>query len=365
MLDPQGEDIKKLPISRQSSISEKSTIAAVPVISSYVLQGLPAFIRDQIGEIALDRANLAAGFDVELIESRNCFISQRSVLEFVEVVARAAGEPGFGLVIAPFMNVGGFGTFGGYVFGARTLGQALKRGADALRYHSNYDKLSISATGNEVRYTYRFALAGSRGYGVVASATAGLLLSVFRAYLPDSWHPLRVELDIPAPRQASIYEDIFQCPVIFGAPAVTIIVDRHRMTTPPKHSPQPLLTIEDIARDRAGGAPRGFLEVTIEQIRAQVFAGSASIDNTARSMDTSIRTFQRELHRAGTDFRKLTSMVRIQRATELLRESDVSIISISEDLGYSTPGGFTRAFQKATGYGPREFRLRELMARSS
>ncbi len=332
-------------------------MAAVPVISSYVLQGLPTFVREHIGETALDSANRAAGFDAELIESRNCFVSQWSLLEFVEVLARAAGEPGLGLVIAPFMNVGGYGTFGGYVFGAGTLGQALKRSVDALRYHSNYDKLSIAAGRDEIRYTYQFALAGSRGYGVVASAAVGVLLSIFRAYLPNSWRPLRVELDIPAPRQASLYEDAFECPVIFDAPAVTIVIERRRMAATPQRFPQSLLTIEDVARDRAYGAPRGFLEVAIEQIRAQVFTGSVSIDAAARSMDTSIRTLQRELHRAGTDFRSLTSLVRVQRATELLRESDVSIISIAEDLGYSSPGGFTRAFRKATGYGPREFRL--------
>lgn len=337
----------------------------VPVISSYVLQGLPGFVRGQIGGAALDRANRAAGFDAELIENRNCFISQWSVLEFVEVLARAAGEPRFGLVIAPFMNVGGYGTFGGYVFGAGTLGQALKRSVDALRYHSNYDTLSCAAVRDEVRYTYQFALAGSRGYGIVASAAAGVLLSIMRAYLPDSWRPLRVELDIPKPRQAPIYEDVFECPVIFNAPAVTIVVERRRMAAAPRRFPQPLLTIEDVARDRAYGAPRGFLEVAIEQIRAQVFTGSVSIDHTARSMDISIRTLQREFNRAGTDFRSLTSIVRIQRATELLRESDVSIISIAADLGYSWPGAFTRAFRKATGYGPREFRLQELNMRSS
>ncbi|MCY1249101.1 Helix-turn-helix domain protein [compost metagenome] len=76
-------------------------------------------------------------------------------------------------------------------------------------------------------------------------------------------------------------------------------------------------------------------------------------------MDTSVRTLQRELRLAGADFRGLTSAVRMQRATEMLRDGTVSITNISEDLGYSSPAGFSRAFRKATGFGPREFRVKE------
>jgi len=320
------------------------------------LQGVPAFVRDEVGESALHRANGAAGFDAELIEQSNCFIAQRSVVDFVNAIARATGEQDLGLLLAPAMNVAAYGNFGRYVFGADTLGQAIKRSIAALRYHSTGDRLTVSSFGDEVRYSYSFALAGSQGYDVVASAAAGELLSLFRAYLPDNWRPLRIELDIGEPPRTSRFEDVFQCPVIFNAPAVTIVVERHRMLAESKLSSRPIVTIEDVARERAGGAPGGLLDVAFEQIRTRLTGGSVSIDEIARAMDTSVRTLQRELHRAGTDFRSLTSMVRVQRATELLQDRSVSITHISGDLGYSSPAGFSRAFRKATGFGPREFR---------
>ncbi|MCA1494993.1 AraC family transcriptional regulator ligand-binding domain-containing protein [Ensifer sp. NBAIM29] len=333
-------------------------MVAVPVISSHVLQGLPAFIRDEIGESALQRANRAAGFDVELLDERHCFIPQRSVIGFVEATARAAGEPNLGLLIAPTMNLGGYGSFGRYVFGADTLGQAVERSIAALRYHSTGDRLSVTTFADEVRYGYAFALAGSNGYGTVAIAAAGVLLSLFRAYLPDSWRPLRIELDIRTPRQISRFEDVFQCPVLFNAPAVAVVVERRCMMAVSKRPSRSIVTIEDVARDRVGGAPRSLLDVAVEQIRTHVLTGGVSIDDIARSMDTSVRTLQRELHHAGTDFRSLTSAVRVQRATELLQDGSVSITNISEDLGYSSSSGFARAFRKVTGFGPREFRTK-------
>lgn len=335
-------------------------MATVPVISSHVLQGLPAFVRDEIGESALQRANRAAGFDVEMIEGRNCFIPQQAMLDFADAVGKAAGEPNLGLLLAPGMNAAGYGSFGRYVFGADTLGHAIRRSIVALRYHSTFDKLSITTTDDEARYSYTSPLVGSNGYSTVASATAGELLSVFRAYLPSRWRPRRIELDIATPAQAFLFEDAFQCPVIFNAPAVAIVFERRHLRTTAGRASRSVMTIEDVARDRPDGAPRSLLAITIEQIRTQALTGSVSIEDIARSMDTSVRTLQRELQRAGTDFRSLTTMVRIQRATELLRDAGGSITGISAELGYSSPAGFARAFRKATGLGPREFRANKL-----
>ncbi|WP_429813710.1 AraC family transcriptional regulator ligand-binding domain-containing protein [Ensifer sp. B1-9] len=333
-------------------------IVAVPVISSHVLHGLPAFVRDEIGEKALARANRAAGFDAELIEGRNFFIPHHAVVSFVDAIVKAAGEPNLGLLLAPTMSVATYGSFGRYIFEAETLDKAIKRSIAALHYHSTQDRLFVSTCGDEVRYSYGFALAGAPSYAAVAAAAAGELLSVFKAFLPSNWRPVRVELDIPKPSGTSVFEDVFQCPVIFNAPTVTVVAERHRLMTATKRTFSSIVTIADVARDRAGGAPQSILDVTFEQIRAHLLAGNIMIDEIARSMATSVRTLQRELNATNTDFRSLTNAVRAQRAIELLEYSRLSITSISEDLGYSSPAGFTRAFRKATGWGPREFRAK-------
>jgi AraC-like DNA-binding protein len=328
------------------------------VISSHVLHGLPEFVRHEFGEKALRLANRAAGFDTELIESRNFYISQRSVVRFVDAVARAHGDSHFGLLLVPAMNVSTYGSFGRYITEADTLGEAIARSIATLHYHSTYDDLSVSTDGDKVRFSYAMAAAGSPGYDSVACAAAAELLSIFRMYLPDNWRPLRIELDIPTPRHAWRFEDVFQCPVVFDAPAVTVVAERHRLASRSKRLSRPTVTSADVARDWPGGAPRSTLDIAAAQIRVQLLAGDVSIDNVAQSMDTSVRTLQRELRYSGADFRGLTTAVRIQRAIEILQDGSLSITSISEDLGYSSPAGFSRAFHKAIGVGPRAFRTK-------
>ena len=125
---------------------------------------------------------------------------------------------------------------------------------------------------------------------------------------------------------------------------VELFVRHHRKVSLTPATKAALPTLQDGFAALADG---------VEQIRAQVLTGSVSIDRAAQSMDTSVRTLQRELNRAGTDFRSLASAARIQRATELLRHTKGSITRVSAELGYSSPANFARAFRKATGRGPR------------
>ncbi|HEY5797377.1 MAG TPA: AraC family transcriptional regulator ligand-binding domain-containing protein [Bosea sp. (in: a-proteobacteria)] len=331
-------------------------MAEIPVISSHILHGLPTFVRHEIGEKALLRANRAAGFDIELTEGRNCFIPHTAVIGLVNAAARAAGEPNLGLLLVPNMNVANYGSFGRYLLSADTLGHSIERAISALHYHSTYDRMSVAIVGDEARFSYIFALAGHAGYDMIAGAAAGVLLSIFRAYLPSDWRPLRIELDIDRPRQTGLFEDLFQCPVIFNAPAMTVVVERHHLSAASRSATSSIVTIEDVARDRPGGAPRGLLDVVMAQVRAQVLTGNVSIDRAARPMGSSVRTLQRELNRAGTDFRSLANAARVQRAIELLRHTNGSITHVSAEMGYSSPANFARAFQKVTGHTPREFR---------
>jgi AraC-like DNA-binding protein len=138
---------------------------------------------------------------------------------------------------------------------------------------------------------------------------------------------------------------------------MTVVFDRYylgsRRSGP---AAAPIITIADVARDRRGGAPQDKLGVIAEQIRLQVQGGMVSIDSTARAMNTSIRTLQRELNSKGVDFRSLANAARAERAGELLRFTDVSVAGIAGEMGYSTPANFARAFRKATGLSPGEFR---------
>jgi AraC-like DNA-binding protein len=331
-----------------------------PDISNLTLHGLPQLIRNELGERELARAVRAAGVDLEAIEGESGFIPHAAALKLIETAARAAGEPNFGLLMSPQMDVANYGTYGAYIHGAETLRSAIGRAREALPYHSSGDTMDLVVSGDEARFSYGFALAGHAGYGHVANVAAGALSSICRHFLSDTWRPLRIELDIPRPRNVAPFEDMFDCPVVFDAAAMTVVFDRGSLEVgAPARATTPIMTIADVARDRRGAAPRDLLGVILEQVRLQVMGGSVSIESAARAIGKSIRTLQRELHREGTDFRSLANAARARRADELIRQTDVSITRIATELGYSTPANFSRAFRNATGVNPSALRASE------
>jgi AraC-like DNA-binding protein len=219
--------------------------------------------------------------------------------------------------------------------------------------------MSLTIAGGEAQLSYESAAKGMEGYPHIACGTAGVLVSICRGFLPVHWQPQRIELDVARPRHPGIFEDIFECPVLFNAPKVSVCLETNRLRSAPREPRHSLLTVGDLARARVEIRKlTGLRDIIAQQIWSQVLTGNVSIESAARSLGTSIRTLQRALNQEGTDFRSLANAMRTRRAMELLQETDASITHISMILGYAAPPHFSRAFRNTTGMSPQEFRQR-------
>lgn len=328
-----------------------------PMISGLTLSGIPELLRREAGERALRRVISASGIDPERAEGERDFIPHASAVGFIAAAARETGAERLGLILAPHLSILTYGIWGRHVLGASTLGEAVRRCCDALPFHSAGDRMSLHVAGEQAFWTYRFALAGSAGYEHVAPAAAGVLLSLCRLYAPGGWQPRRIALDMPRQRGAEPYEEAFGCPVMFGAPVISIVLDAADLGFRRKHGDRSSqVTLEHVMRARGRQAPSDPIDVLVEHIQHQIVDGTPSLDATARAMGKSVRGIQRELDVAGTGFRELSNNLRAARAKELLQDCGLSITTISTELGYSSPANFTRAFRSATGMTPRDFR---------
>lgn len=328
-----------------------------PLISVCVMAGVPELVRSAFGEQVFNKARQAAMLDFELIGDRNCFIPQRTMTSFVDAVARMTGEEHLGLQFAPGAEIGRYGLWGTYVLGADTLGAAVERAAATIGFHARGDTLGMDVKDGSARIRYASAARRLDGYQHVTWGNVGAILSLCRSYLPASWRPHRIDVDLPAPRRRAIFEDTFECPVVFDAPELAVWLSAGALPSAAHRATGMCLTVGDLARACGELHGLGGLEgVVAQQIWAQILTGSVSIESAARSLGTSVRTLQRELNREGADFRVMVSALRARRAVELLSETDASVTQISTTLGYSAPSHFARAFRKAVGTGPKEFR---------
>lgn len=77
---------------------------------------------------------------------------------------------------------------------------------------------------------------------------------------------------------------------------------------------------------------------------------------SANAAGMSVRSLQRRLTEIHLNYSLLIERVRLDEAVRLLQESNLKIIDIAFDLGYTDAANFSRAFKRWTGMSPREFR---------
>ena len=335
-------------------------MATPTLISVTALAGVPAIVRHAFGETVLQQANRAAMLDIELIEDRDCFIPHATMADFLAEIERRTKEAHLGLLLAPRLTFASYGCWGDYVLAAETLGAAIERAIATIDYHSCGETISLTVARGLARFAYWSAARGSLAYRHIAAGAVAVMLDLCRTYAGARWRPVRIDFNIarPAARDAARFEETFGYPVNFDAPVAAIwfkasLLDAAR----PQQAMRRLMTVEDLARARLDPASRdGLVGFVAAQLWTQVLAGSVSLDAAAHALDISKRTLQRALQERGTDFRSLGNVIRARRAGELLRGTDASITEISAELGYSAPANFARAFRKATGLAPEDFR---------
>jgi AraC-like DNA-binding protein len=111
---------------------------------------------------------------------------------------------------------------------------------------------------------------------------------------------------------------------------------------------------EALARRRA---PAQSFRARVENAIAPLLPhGSISVEQLARSLGISRRTFARKLASEGVTFRELLESMRQDLANRHLADRDLSISQVAWLLGYQDVGAFSHAFRRWTGSSPRTAR---------
>jgi len=96
---------------------------------------------------------------------------------------------------------------------------------------------------------------------------------------------------------------------------------------------------------------------SIKRIIEQYGFSSASIEDAERDLELHKRSLQRNLAQQGTSFRQLKEEVLKEWAVKLLVRQKIEIDEVAQQLGYSEPSAFHRAFKTWFSVTPKRFTL--------
>ena len=85
-----------------------------------------------------------------------------------------------------------------------------------------------------------------------------------------------------------------------------------------------------------------------------------TLETVSRLTGISRRSLQRFLEAHGTSFSRLVEQVMVNRAIDLLGDSELPLKTVARELGYSELAHFSRAFRRMTGLTPSAYREKAL-----
>lgn len=177
----------------------------------------------------------------------------------------------------------------------------------------------------------------------------------------------RVELPYPKPSDDHMQRDLLGAELSYGHDRARFWFDPQVLDLPVVSAAHDLRSLlETEARKRLQNLRGEFsdsnpLLIPIKtRIAERLPHGPPTIEEVAEGMNVAVRSLQRQLEKAGTNYKELLNDARCEIAGRLIDDPALSLSEVALMLGYAQQSGFQRAFKRWFAVSPGEYRSRHL-----
>lgn len=333
-----------------------------------LFQGIPGIylllLCDVIKQFGLDEQDIISDMGVtrsELLRPDSRITMKMGHLASQRSTA-LAGDLGLGMAYAQALKVTLHGSVGLVAMTSPTIGAALEAMSRFIALRAPFFKAAFETNEREMVVSLDPTL--EMDAPIRTFMTEAILIGVTimsEQLLGRTLNDTRVEMTGPEPPYYPRFRDRLPVPVVYGCPKCCV------------RAPIELFhAVPQLADPAAAELARQQCELEFQQLfpEQEAFAdrivrhlqnspkGKAlpTQEDVARRFHMSSRTLKRRLQEDGTSFRELLEQELQQRATQLLRETNLDISEIAYQLGYRDVGNFSTAFKRWTSKTPRAFR---------
>jgi len=301
-----------------------------------------------------------SGIQPELLSEPRARIAPEQFAHLIQRIWQALDDEYMGFARAPSKR-GTFAMMCHALIHCRSLEKALTRGLLFYGLFPDAPRLSLSHEGEWVRLSLDDSALQDPDHFL-----SECLLVIWHRF--GSWligQRIRLEqatFSYGTPEHSREYDLLFPCPILFDAQATSLLFHSRYLSMPLlqdertlKHflerSPADLL-----ARPDDGDS----LSNQLRRLLSRDCNRWPDLESVAEKMHISPQTLRRHLREEGTSFQGLKDQLRRDMAIYHLSRAELSLQQIAEQLGFSEPSAFHRAFKKWTGLTPGAYRAQEI-----
>jgi AraC-like DNA-binding protein len=216
--------------------------------------------------------------------------------------------------------------------------------------------------GDRARFVLELATDSGEAQRVACEFAFAFILRVGRIFAGQAAAPSHVSFPYPAPEHVRQYADCFGCALRFEGDRAEFAFPVDWLYTPRAFTDEDLLEV--LEREAEALLSRVVQTSPMrERVYSVLMADPSLTDGDAHALakllGLSVSKLRRALQAEGETLLVIADEVRIDRARSLLAAGNLSIKAISEQLGYSQPSAFHRAFKRKTGMSPLLFRRQD------
>ena len=304
----------------------------------------------------------AAGIDPLVLDNANGRIPGEQFQSLLSALLALSNDPIMGLNSSRHVQPGSYSVLGYILMSCATIGEALQRISRFERLVGDMGVTTTKIQNNYIHIEWHCAYPDIDVRRQMIDNVLASWTNYARWLANQNTSPNKVLLEHSKPCTENIkrYEAFFNCPMEFGAKQNAIILHKDLLKEPLRQPDKLLLkTLESHAESQISALNATDLSFSIRvsnTIRTQLKLGVARKELVAEELNMTARTLQRKLTNEDTSYQSLLDQIRLERATDLLKNSPLTIQDIAFNLGFSDSRSFHRSFKSWTDKTPGEYR---------
>lgn len=334
----------------------------------YTLPGGFALAVDRmLKSYGCDSASIFSDAGIELSEAVGPLsrIPVRNMAKLWQLAEKATADPCIGLAVHRFVKPTTFSALGTALWTSSTVGDAL----DRLVRHWQLLNTASHKSFEETVDGYCFAISARpdcsdtswfESHGIDAFLSS--VVAICRSIDSDDFNPISAHLTRSHPPGTKKHQEFFKAPIHFSANQNKLIFDKASIeATLPTGDPEMAQQTDLLIANRiALMAKEDIINRVYGTIVKLLPSGTPKEDVVAQSLNINVRTLQRKLHGAGTNYRQLLDDTRRELAYSFIQQPNLTLGEISCSLGFTEKTNFVRAFKRWEGLSPGSYRQQKL-----
>jgi AraC-like DNA-binding protein len=294
------------------------------------------------------------GLRVEDCGDADLFVPLRNAILAAEKAATETRTPDFGRRLADHQGIEILGPVGVAARTANSFGAALAIFEKFMAAYSPAIAVRVNpgSSCDVVFWEWQVSVDPPVGHPQTEELSLGIMLRILRLLLGSSYRPLSAHITKGPTTSAAEYRRYFGCPVRFNERAAGFVLPAADLERPLAEDPgahrAALDDLSTVISECTTSATRAVASLAGPLLPS----GIVTVEMVAAQFGLHAKTLQRRLATEGTSFTAVIDHVRRDTAARLLRDTDMSLIHLTHQLGFAEQAVLTRACQRWFGRTP-------------